>query len=57
MQHHAAHMGVVEIEQVAHLAVGERRIEKPELEAAAEHGRLRAPAGFLQQPRPAGPIV
>ena len=30
MQHHAAHMGVVEIEHVAHLAIGKRRIEPPE---------------------------
>ena len=30
VQHHAAHVGVVEIEHVSHLAVGERRVEQPE---------------------------
>src|SRR6266446_5345371 len=41
-------MGIVEIKHVAHLAVGERRIEPPEFEASAKHGRLRPAAGLLQ---------
>ena len=48
VQHHAAHVGVVVVEHVAHLAVGERRVEQAELELAAEHGRLRLAGGFLQ---------
>ena len=48
MQHHAAHVGVVEIEHVAHLAVGERRIGEAELELAAEHRRLRLRIQRLQ---------
>ena len=54
MQHHAAHVGVVIVEDVAHLAVGERRIEQTELQLAAENGRLRSPAYVpqdLDQPR------
>jgi len=48
VQHHAAHVGVIVVEHVAHLAVGQRRVEEAELEAAAEHGRLW-PAGRLVQ--------
>ena len=48
VQHHAAHVGVVVVEHVAHLAVGERRVEQAELELAAEHGRLRLADGLLQ---------
>ena len=48
MQHDAAHVGVVEIQHMPHLAVGKRRIEPTELEATAEHGRLRRAAGLLQ---------
>ena len=49
MEHDAAHVGVVEIEDVAHLAVGERRIEEAEPQvAAAEHARLRSPARLLE---------
>ncbi len=48
MQNDAAHMGIVEIKHVAHLAVGERRIEQPELEASAKHGCLWPAAGLLQ---------
>ena len=48
MQHHAAHMGVVEVQHVTHLAVGERRIEQAELELAPEHGCRGLPEVFLQ---------
>ena len=48
MQHHAAHVGVVEIEHVPHLAVGERRVAQAEPQLAPEHGRLRAAADLLQ---------
>ena len=48
VQNDAAHMGVVEIKHVPHLAVGERRIEPPEFEASAQDGCLRPAAGLLQ---------
>ena len=48
MEHDAAHVGVVEIEDVPHLAVGERRIEIAEPLVAAEHARLRSPARLLE---------
>ena len=48
MQHDAAHVGVVVVEHVAHLAVGERRVEQAELELAPEHGRGGLAGGFLQ---------
>ena len=48
MQHDAAHVGVVEIEHVAHLAVGERRFGDAELELVAEHRRLRLRVQRLQ---------
>ena len=54
MQHHAAHMGVVVVEHVAHLAVGERRVEQTELQAAAEHGRLRLARNLLQHRKQRG---
>jgi len=41
-------MGIVEIKHVAHLSVGERRIEPPKFEASAKHGRLRPAASLLQ---------
>src|SRR5262252_3157829 len=41
-------MGVIEIKHMAHLAVGEGRIEQPESEVPAEHRRLRPTAGLLQ---------
>ncbi len=48
MEHHATHVGVVEIEDVSHLAVGERRIEIAEPQIAAEHAGLRSPARLLE---------
>ena len=48
MQHDAGHVGVVEIEHVAGLAVGERRFHEAELHSASEHGRLRLAAQLLQ---------
>ncbi len=48
MQHDAAHVGVVEIEHVAHLAVGERRFDQAELETVPEHRRLRLAVQRLQ---------
>src|SRR5262249_27235993 len=46
--HDAAHVGVVEVEQVPHLPVGERSIEQAEPQRAAEHGCLPPSAGLLQ---------
>ena len=51
MQHHAAHVGVVVVQHMAHLAVGERRIEQSEFELASEHGCGRLAGGFLQHAR------
>ena len=48
MQHDAAHMSVVEIEDMPHLAVGERRFGEAELEPASEHARLRTAADLLE---------
>jgi hypothetical protein len=48
MKHHAAHVRVVVIQQVAGLTIGERRVEQPQLEIAAEHRRLRPAPRFLQ---------
>jgi hypothetical protein len=48
MEHDAAHVGVVEVEDVPHLAVGERRIKEAEAKVAAEHAGLRAPACLLE---------
>ena len=48
MQHDAAHMGVVEVEHVAHLAVGERCLGQAELQLVAEHRRLRLRVQHLQ---------
>ena len=48
VQDDAAHMGIVEIEDVPHLAVGERRVEQPEPQLAAEYPRLRPAAGLLE---------
>ena len=48
MQHHAAHVGVVVVEHMAGLAVGERRLHETELHAAPEHRRLRLAAQLLQ---------
>jgi hypothetical protein len=44
MQHDAAHVGVVIVEHVTHLAVGERGLHQPELALAAKHARLRLAA-------------
>ena len=44
MQHDAAHMGVVEIEQMAHLAVDQRRIAMRKPQSPAKHRGLRAAA-------------
>ncbi len=46
VQHHAAHVGVVKVEHVAHLAVGERRIEQSELELSPENRRDRLSGSF-----------
>ena len=40
MQHDAAHMGIVEIEHVPHLTVGERRFGQAELQSVTEHCRV-----------------
>ena len=48
MQHDAAHMRIVVIEHVSHLAVGQRRIGKAEPQFAAEHGGLRTAGNLLQ---------
>ena len=48
MQHHAAHVGIVEIQHMPHLPVGERRIAQAEPQLAPEHGRLRPAAHLLQ---------
>ncbi len=48
MEHDAAHVGVVEVEDVPHLAVGERRIEIAEPQIAAEHAGLRPSARLLE---------
>ena len=48
MQHHPAHVGVVEIQHMTHLAVGERRVAQAEPQLAPEHGRLRAATDLLQ---------
>src|SRR5262249_45427310 len=39
---------IVEVEHMAHLAVGKRRIEQPELEVSADHGCLRPTADLPQ---------
>ena len=44
VKHDAAHVGVVIVEHVAHLAVGERRLHQAELALAAQHRRLRLTA-------------
>ena len=44
VQHDAAHVGVVVVEHVPHLAVGKRGLHQPELALAAEHARLRLAA-------------
>src|SRR5215467_12241648 len=41
-------MGIIEIKYVAHLPIGEWRVEPPELETAAKHSRLLPAAGLLQ---------
>ena len=48
VQHDAAHVGVVVIEQVPHLAVGQRRFQQTELEPAPDDRRLRFAADLLQ---------
>ena len=48
MQHDAAHVRVVIVEQMSHLPVGERGVEKPELEIACKDGGLRFAASLLQ---------
>src|SRR5262249_30986667 len=48
MQDDAAHMGVVEIEDVPHLPVGERCVQEPEPQLAAEYPGLRPAAGLLK---------
>ena len=57
MQYDAAHMGVVEIEHVAHLAVGKRRIKAPEPEVMSDHRRLRAAANHLIRQGQGGSVV
>ena len=41
-------MSVVEIQDMSHLAIGERRFGKAQLEPASEHARLRAAADLLE---------
>jgi hypothetical protein len=48
MKDNAAHVGIVEIEDVPHLAIGERCVEEPEAQVAAENTGLRPPAGLLE---------
>ena len=48
MQHDAAHVRIVVIEHVSHLAVGQRRIGKAEPQFAAEDGGLRFAGNLLQ---------
>ena len=48
VQHDTAHMGVVIVEHMPHLAVGGCGLDEPELELAAENGGLRLAADRLQ---------
>ncbi len=58
MQNDAAHVRVVEIQYMAHLTVGQRCIQSPELEISAEHGSLRPATHPLQhcEERVDGPV-
>ncbi len=48
MQNDAAHVRIIEIKHMAHLAVGKRRIGEPKLEVSAQHGRLWPAACLLE---------